>query len=223
MIDRPTLMEFCGLQKLVGYQWVAQADWKSVTGFREMIDSDRQGLSFWQLNSMTTGFQVSSDGWCGWISMDSDDKQANFKFDDNQIFMDYGLCLGCWKNLMMTGFGWMIDSATNGFLARQNSMKTGFQVWWMIGMSCPSWQWHRTGSSWSPVRTLPVAPLPCDLGFFPNSRGNHKAAGTSALEYQTWPGLPKLYDDWIWKAMPEQHTWIWWQWANSCRIVSMAI
>ena len=33
-----------------------------------------------------------------------------------------------------------------------------------IGMSCPSWQWHRTGYSWSPVRTLPVAPLQCDLG-----------------------------------------------------------
>ena len=44
------------------------------------------------------------------------------------------------------------------------------------GMSCPSWQWHRTGSSWSPVRTLPVAPLWCDLGFVPNSRGNNAAA-----------------------------------------------
>ena len=44
------------------------------------------------------------------------------------------------------------------------------------GMSCPSWQWHRTGSSWSPVRTLPVAPLWCDLGFVPNSRGNKAAA-----------------------------------------------
>ena len=43
-------------------------------------------------------------------------------------------------------------------------------------MSCPSWQWHRTGSRWSPVRTLPVAPLWCDLGFVPNSRGNKAAA-----------------------------------------------
>ena len=45
-------------------------------------------------------------------------------------------------------------------------------------MPCPSWQWHRTGSSWSPVRlgTLPVAPLWCDLGFVPNSRGNKAAA-----------------------------------------------
>ena len=25
-------------------------------------------------------------------------------------------------------------------------------------------QWHRTGYSWSPVRTLPMAPLWCDLG-----------------------------------------------------------
>ena len=44
------------------------------------------------------------------------------------------------------------------------------------GMSCPSWQWHRIGSSWSPVRTLPVAPLWCDLGFVQNSRGNKAAA-----------------------------------------------
>ena len=39
-----------------------------------------------------------------------------------------------------------------------------------------SWQWHRAGSRWSPARTLPVAPLWCDLGFFPNSRGNKAAA-----------------------------------------------
>ena len=43
-------------------------------------------------------------------------------------------------------------------------------------MSCPSWQWHRTGSRWSPVRTLPVVPLWCDLRIFPNSRGNKAAA-----------------------------------------------
>ena len=42
--------------------------------------------------------------------------------------------------------------------------------------SLVSWQWHRTGSRWSPVRTLPVAPLWCDLGFVPNSRGNKAAA-----------------------------------------------
>ena len=35
-----------------------------------------------------------------------------------------------------------------------------------IGLSCPSWQWHRTGYLWSPVWTLPVAPLWCDLGHF---------------------------------------------------------
>ena len=29
---------------------------------------------------------------------------------------------------------------------------------------CPSWQWHRTGNRWFPVRTLQVAPLWCDLG-----------------------------------------------------------
>ena len=43
-------------------------------------------------------------------------------------------------------------------------------------MPLPTWtrdvlSWHRTGSRWSPVRTLPVTPLWCDLGFFPNSRG----------------------------------------------------
>ena len=37
----------------------------------------------------------------------------------------------------------------------------GLSNW--LGMSCPSWQWHRTGYHWSPVRTLPVAPLWCDL------------------------------------------------------------
>ena len=34
---------------------------------------------------------------------------------------------------------------------------------------------YRTGSCWSPVRTLPVVPLWCDLGFIPNSRGNKAA------------------------------------------------
>ena len=34
------------------------------------------------------------------------------------------------------------------------------------GMSCPSWQWHRAGYRWQPVRTLPVAPLGCDLWDF---------------------------------------------------------
>ena len=46
----------------------------------------------------------------------------------------------------------------------------------LLGMSCPSWQWHRTGSSWFPVRTLPVALLWCDLGLVPNSRGNKAEA-----------------------------------------------
>ena len=40
----------------------------------------------------------------------------------------------------------------------------------------PCWQWHRIGSGWSPVWSLPLAPLQCDLGFFPNSRGNKAAA-----------------------------------------------
>ena len=32
------------------------------------------------------------------------------------------------------------------------------------GMSCPSWQWHRTGYHWLPVQILLVAPFWCDLG-----------------------------------------------------------
>ena len=50
-------------------------------------------------------------------------------------------------------------------------------------MSCPSWQWHRTGSRRSPVLTLPVAPLWRDLEFFPNSRGNKAAANLSPVTY----------------------------------------
>ena len=50
-------------------------------------------------------------------------------------------------------------------------------------MSCPSWQWHRTGNRWYPVRTLPVAPLWCDLGFVPNSRGNKAAANVRPMHY----------------------------------------
>ena len=34
----------------------------------------------------------------------------------------------------------------------------------------------QAGSRWSSVQTLQVAPLWCDLGFFPNSRGNKAAA-----------------------------------------------
>ena len=51
-------------------------------------------------------------------------------------------------------------------------------------MSCPSWQWHRTGSSWSPVQTLPVVPLWCDLGIFQNSRGNEAAANLRPMGLQ---------------------------------------
>ena len=39
-------------------------------------------------------------------------------------------------------------------------------AWVVLAMSCPSssWQRHRSGYRWSPVRTLPAAPLWCDLG-----------------------------------------------------------
>ena len=37
------------------------------------------------------------------------------------------------------------------FLSDKSIILLGKDV---VGMSCPSWQWHRTGSRWSPVRTL---------------------------------------------------------------------
>ena len=46
----------------------------------------------------------------------------------------------------------------------------------VFSLSYPSRQWNRTGSCWSPVRILPVAPLWCDLGLVPNSSGNKAAA-----------------------------------------------
>ena len=70
-------------------------------------------------------------------------------------------------------------------------------------MSCPSWQWHRTGSSWSPVRTLPVAPLWCDLGFIQNSCGNKAAANhcpIAALSISlswNWPVVILCWQFWI--------------------------
>ena len=49
---------------------------------------------------------------------------------------------------------------------------------------CFIYKWHRTGSSWSPVRTLPVAPVWCDLGFFPNSRSDKAAANLRPKQQQ---------------------------------------
>ena len=37
--------------------------------------------------------------------------------------------------------------------------------WQNLGISCPSWQWHRTGYSWLLVQILLGAPLWCDLRF----------------------------------------------------------
>ena len=56
-----------------------------------------------------------------------------------------------------------------------------------VSMSCPSWQWHRTGYRWSPVRALPVAPLCCDLGL--------KAAANLRLS------LPPLSVTMIWPVL----------------------
>ena len=48
-------------------------------------------------------------------------------------------------------------------------------------MSCPSWQWYRTGYRWSPVRTLSVAPLWCDLGCYSRTVVVIKLRRTSAF------------------------------------------
>ena len=53
-------------------------------------------------------------------------------------------------------------------------------------------EWHRTGSRWFQVRTLPVAPLWCDLGFVPNSRGNKAAANLRPRATMTARRLSKL-------------------------------
>ena len=50
---------------------------------------------------------------------------------------------------------------------------------------CPSWQWHRTGYSWSPVQILPVAPLWCDLGRCSRTVVVIKLRWNSALQYMT--------------------------------------
>ena len=55
------------------------------------------------------------------------------------------------------------------------------------------WQWHRIGSRWSPVRTLPVAPLWCDLGFVPNSRGNKAAANLRPLQQPLTESLKVVF------------------------------
>ena len=67
----------------------------------------------------------------------------------------------------------LLSSATTGKAAETGSSKTFYHatIEWsqqqnilnmLLGMSCPSWQWHRIGYRWSPVRTLPV-----DLGRCP--------------------------------------------------------
>ena len=53
----------------------------------------------------------------------------------------------------------------------------------VLGMSCPSWQWQRTGYCWSPVRPLPVAPLWCELGSFSRTVVVIKLRRTSAFKF----------------------------------------
>ena len=71
-------------------------------------------------------------------------------------------------------------------------------------MPCPSWQRHRNGSSWSPVWNLPVAPLWCDPGFFPNSRGN-KAAANLRPTYCFITLIPWWYNC----SHPYHYYWLW--------------
>ena len=88
---------------------------------------------------------------------------------------------------------WVIKGINSESAKNKNIMIMDFT-------SCPSWQWHRAGSSWSPVQTLPVAPLWCDLGFFQNSSGNKAAANLSPLNTQSCPKLAKrctLMSNWI--------------------------
>ena len=58
-----------------------------------------------------------------------------------------------------------------------------------LGMSCPSWQWHKTGYRWSPVRTIPVAPLWCDLGRCSRTVVVIKLRRTSAYNVRYQDGL----------------------------------
>ena len=80
-----------------------------------------------------------------------------------------------------------------------------------IGMSCPSWQWHRIGGSWSPIRTLPVAPLWCDLGFFPNSCGNKAAANLRPIwiyKYMKFRYKFVYMNLYLNSSTPSIHIWI---------------
>ena len=60
------------------------------------------------------------------------------------------------------------NSIAENLLKRSSANRKNIPKWsWSQFMSCdscPSCQWNRTGYHWSPVRTLLVAPLWCDLG-----------------------------------------------------------
>ena len=58
--------------------------------------------------------------------------------------------------------GFIFSMSTSFSLTSKSTTVIGLSD--VAPMSCPSWQWHRTGYRWSPVRTLPVAPLWSDLG-----------------------------------------------------------
>ena len=91
---------------------------------------------------------------------------------------------GCWSLWSLVREYLSVKFSPHWHLLEDNTPKAPEKKESKTWMSCPSWQWHRTGSSWSPVRTLLVAPLWCDLGFVPNCRGNKAAANlrpTAAL------------------------------------------
>ena len=96
-------------------------------------------------------------------------------------------------------------------------------------MSCPSWQWRRTGYRWSPVWTLPVAPLWCDLGRCSRTVVVIKLRQTSAFleKPKNFRTDDKLHNTWPvgdcfqhFRAMFEFLGRIWSRWCNDVTSVS---
>ena len=64
-----------------------------------------------------------------------------------------------------------------------------------LGMSCPSWPYHRTGYCWSPVQTLPLVPLWCGLGCCSQTFVVIKLLWTSSFSWQCDPWCQKIYKE----------------------------
>ena len=118
-------------------------------------------------------------------------KKNDFKKLHTQLYSHKFKCYNMFCNICNTLYMLVYNKSSNViyhmlYSICQNKVfiiQRFFVMLQYLGMSCPSWQWHRTGSRWSPVRTLPVAPLWCDLGFVPNSRGNKAAANLCPMFY----------------------------------------